>query len=108
MKAPYLFTSLQLIQLCDTITSLKTKMEFIRLLGPRLIDPSSKVSTFLSMFRYNDDKQNVENILRTRQTSLIQSQFIMVENNSSININNIKNNDKSNDGDHNNNSNSTI
>ena len=112
MKAPYLFTSLQLIQLCDTITSLKTKMEFIRLLGPRLIDPSSKVSTFLSMFRYNDDKQNVENILRTRQTSLIQSQFIMVENNnnnnSSININNIKNNDKSNDGDHNNNSNSPV
>ena len=111
MKAPYLFTSLQLIQLCDTITSLKTKMEFIRLLGPRLIDPSSKVSTFLSMFRYNDDKQNVENILRTRQTSLIQSQFIMVENNNNnnsnnninnSNSNNIKNNDHSNDGDHNN------
>lgn len=117
MKAPYLFTSLQLIQLCDTITSLKTKMEFIRLLGPRLIDPSSKVSTFLSMFRYNDDKQNVENILRTRQTSLIQSQFIMVENNNNnnsnnsinnINNNNIKNNDNRNDGDHNNNSNSPV
>ena len=96
MKAPYLFTSLQLIQLCETITSLKTKIEFIRLLGPRLIDPSSKVSTFLSMFRYNDDKQNVENILRTRQTSLIQSQFIMVDNNDNNGNSNINNNNNNN------------
>ena len=45
-------------------------MDFIKLLGPRLVDPSACSSDLLKMFRFNEVKQQVEAVLRSRQAYL--------------------------------------
>lgn len=53
MKTPYLFTSDNLLMVLSITTSVKTKLMFISIIGPRLIDPKAKPDDFLKLFRYS-------------------------------------------------------
>ena len=65
-KGPFLFTSLQLMVMIDITLSVKTRLAFIEKLGPRLTDPKSKASQFVGLFRYSEEKERVEGILKSR------------------------------------------
>lgn len=43
--------------------------------GPRLIDPKAKTQQFLDLFRYSDEKNQVEEILKARSQAIVSSQF---------------------------------
>lgn len=58
------------MELCQLTTSLKTRIEFIKLVGPRLMDPATKTSDFTSMFRFAEEKQQVEQVLKSRSSAL--------------------------------------
>ncbi len=60
LKQPYLFTSSQLLQLLQCTPSMKTKIRIIASVGSRLTDPKARVGDFLDIFRYADEKQQVE------------------------------------------------
>ncbi len=75
MKEPYLFSSGDLVKIVEVTSSLKTRIAMITMLGPRLSDPNSHVSTFTDMFRFNEDKKTVEEVLKARTNALNASQF---------------------------------
>eukprot|EP01032_Pedospumella_encystans_P009954 gene9954-11670_t len=70
LKGPFLFSSAQLMELCELTTSLKTRLEFIKTLGPRLVDPTAKTAEFTGMFRFNEEKAQVEQVLKSRSSAL--------------------------------------
>ena len=66
-KLPFLFSSLQLMTMVETITpSVKTRLAMISHIGPRLIDPKAKASQLIALFRYVEEKEKVEAILKAR------------------------------------------
>jgi hypothetical protein len=76
MKTPYLFTSEQLIALLHITPSVKTRITFIEEIGPRLTDPKAKSTHIIELFRYSEEKRQVEEVLKTRaQTVTKQSTF---------------------------------
>ena len=75
LKEPYLFCSDDLIAIVEITPSIKTKIEMINIIGPRLVDPSAKVSTFTGMFRFTEDKNTVEEVLKTRMNAINAAQF---------------------------------
>jgi hypothetical protein len=74
-KEPYLFSSDDLIQLVEITPSLKTRIEMISMIGPRLTDPTAKVAVFTGMFRYTEDKNIVEEVLKARTHAINASKF---------------------------------
>lgn len=84
LKQPYLFASYHLETLCGLTTSLKTKMEFIKQIGPRLLDPAASTSKFLDMFRFMEEKLVVEQILKDRNSTLSKSQLANTRRTSNI------------------------
>lgn len=75
LKIPYLFTSRNMEKLLDITTSVKTKLNMIRLIGPRLVDPSSESSVLKDMFHFSEDKHVVEEVLRDRINTLASTKF---------------------------------
>ena len=76
LKTPYLFSSEQLIALLHITPSVKTRIAFIEEIGPRLTDPKAKSSQIVDMFRYSEEKKQVESVLKARaQTVSKQSTF---------------------------------
>eukprot|EP01032_Pedospumella_encystans_P009942 gene9942-11658_t len=75
VKEPYLFSSGDLVKIVEVTSSLKTRIAMITMLGPRLSDPNSHVATFTDMFRFNEDKKTVEEVLKARTNALNASQF---------------------------------
>jgi len=70
-KEPYLFASSDLLTICVEVTvSVKTRLEIINSLGPRLTDPKAKTKEILELFRFNEDKMAAEEVLRTRAHTL--------------------------------------
>lgn len=65
-KLPYLFTSDQLIDLISTVQSVKTKVSVVTLIGPRLVDPTARHNELLDLFRFSEEKEKVENVLKKR------------------------------------------
>lgn len=65
-KSPYLFSSAQLIRLLETTDSVKTKLEIISKVSPRLLDPKSKAEELSGLFRFVEDKKRVEDCLKAR------------------------------------------
>ena len=65
-KTSFLFTSEQLMALIETTLSVKTRIAMISHLGPRLVDPKSKANQFIQLFRYAEEKERVESILKMR------------------------------------------
>lgn len=74
-KLPYLFSSEQLLKMLEITTSIKTKIAMIAQIGPRLVDPKAKTQQFLDIFRYADEKNQVEEILKARSQAIVSSQF---------------------------------
>lgn len=64
-----------LIKIAEVTPSLKTRKEMISMIGPRLIDPSAKVSSFTGMFRFSEDKEFVEEILKARMSAINAAKF---------------------------------
>jgi len=75
LKGPYLFCSDDLLQIVEVTTSLKTRIEMITIIGPRLTDPSAKVSAFTDMFRFAEDKKSVEEVLKARMQAINSAKF---------------------------------
>lgn len=84
LKVPYLFSSTQLMELCQLTTSLKTRIEFIKQIGPRLVDPTAKTADFIGMFRFAEEKTQVEQVLKSRSSALGISQLTNVRRSSNI------------------------
>ena len=74
-KTPFLFTSEQLWALCEITPSVKTRLAMIAHLGPRLVDPKAKANQFIQLFRYAEEKERVESILKMRTNVLAASLF---------------------------------
>lgn len=54
---------------------MKTKLAMIAMIGPRLVDPKSKTSEFIALFRYVEEQSKVEDILKTRVQQLNSAVF---------------------------------
>ena len=74
-KAPYLFTSAHLMALMEITPSVKTRIGFIEKVGPRLTDPRARANEFIGMFRFSEEKQKVEEVLKARTQVLASSLF---------------------------------
>ncbi len=74
-KTPYLFTSESLVHLVDITTSIKTKIAIIVAVGPRLTDPRAKIEYFVSLFRFAEEKQIVEDVLKNRAQAISATLF---------------------------------
>ena len=76
-KNPFLFTSNDLLKLIhdDVVTSIRTKLIMMALIGPRLSDPKAKMEEFLNQFRFADEKSKVEEILKARASTLASAAF---------------------------------
>ena len=72
---PWLFTSMNLKDLVEITPSVKTRLAMIGLIGPRLIDPRAKIDYFLGLFRFSEEKEKVQEILKTRTHVLSSSAF---------------------------------
>jgi len=71
-----LFLSTCLIALLQTTTSLRTRLEIVVQIGPRVIDPNENISTILKMFRFSEEKERVREILRARSHTLTSHVFL--------------------------------
>lgn len=74
-KTPYLFTSSDLLQVLAITTSIKTKITFIKMIGPRLTDPKAKSAEIIGMFRFSEEKRQVEDVLKARAQTVSTSSF---------------------------------
>lgn len=74
-KDQYLFTSAELIQLMDTTTSLKTKLAMVTMIGPRVTDPKAGMDKVSGVFRYAEEKAQVEEVFKARLQALSGSMF---------------------------------
>eukprot|EP01035_Chromulina_nebulosa_P020474 gene20474-26564_t len=48
--------------------SVKTRLSILALLGPRLVDPTAKLHEFIDSFRFSEEKERVESILKKRSS----------------------------------------
>jgi hypothetical protein len=74
-KLKYLFASADLIKILDITPSVKTRLSMIREIGSRLVDPKAKAEYILGLFRYSEEKQYVEEILKARVQNINSSLF---------------------------------
>ena len=74
-KSVYLFTSQNLLDLMRITESIKSKISIISIVGPRLTDPKERKEEILRVFRYTEQKEIVEKILKSRSKALDQSKF---------------------------------
>lgn len=75
MKQPYLFSSDHLSKILEVTTSVRTKINMIASIGPRLTDPKAKTAYFLGLFRFAEEKSQVEEILKARTQTMNSSIF---------------------------------
>lgn len=62
-KKSYLFSSNYLFQLLDLTPSVKTRIAMILIVAPRLTDPKSNSLKLLDMFRFSEDKQQIQEVV---------------------------------------------
>lgn len=74
-KYPYLFTSADLLQILDVSTSVKTRLAIITMLGPRITDPRVGTDKVLSLFRFAEEKSQIEEVFKSRMQVLNGSMF---------------------------------
>jgi len=77
-KLPFLFSSDHLAKLIDITPSIKTKISIITMVGPRLVDPRSKMEYFVGLFRFAEEKSAVEEILKARTQTMNAAMFTKV------------------------------
>jgi hypothetical protein len=69
-REPYLFNAEVLLQLMSVTESMRTKLAFVTLLGPRLVDPRAKSNEIVDCFSYTEEREKVSEILKTRTHNL--------------------------------------
>ena len=74
-KTPFLFTSHALARLLTCTTSVKTRLTMILNIAPRLNDPRAKMSVFTDMFRFSEEKAQIEDAFKARIQALNGSLF---------------------------------
>ena len=74
-KTPFLFDSVSLLKIMSVTTSVKTKLAFITMLGPRLTDPRAKSQELLDNFRFAEEKAKVEEVLKNRMNTIQSANF---------------------------------
>eukprot|EP01031_Cornospumella_fuschlensis_P045790 gene45790-56044_t len=74
-KQPYLFNSTDLLAILDLTTSVKTRLLIILSLAPRLTDPRTKMDTLVGLFRFSEEKSQVEEALKTRVQAINHAVF---------------------------------
>ena len=84
-KLPYTFTSSDLLETLEAITSIKTRIAIIESLCPRLMDPKARMIPILNMFRYSEERARVESALKARSNALSSTIYRSTSSNS-INI----------------------
>jgi hypothetical protein len=62
----------------------KTRLAMIVLIGPRLLDPRAKIDFFLGLFRFSEEKEKVQEVLKTRTHVLTSSHYRQKELNSNL------------------------
>ena len=72
-KMSYLFTSEHLWTMVNMTLSVKTRISMIQHVGPRLIDPRTKATQFVALFRYSEEKEKVEEVLKARTQAVMAS-----------------------------------
>jgi hypothetical protein len=65
-KNPFLFHSDDLLQILGLVEASKTKMSVLHLLVPRLIDPKSSFDQVTALFRFAEEKTQVEELYKER------------------------------------------
>jgi len=75
VKEPYLFSSDDLEKILYVTESTKTRLEMIHLVGPRLLDPHVKTEKLIGMFRFAEEKEMVEEVLKARTHTLASKSF---------------------------------
>eukprot|EP01039_Chlorochromonas_danica_P003030 gene3030-3305_t len=78
-KLPYIFTSDDLAKLLEITPSIRTKIAMIATIAPRLMDPKAKISYFTGLFRYNEEKEHVEELLKARAQAMAAAAFTKAE-----------------------------
>ena len=78
-KVSYLFTSESLATILEVTTSVKTRLAIILSIAPRLTDPRSRMDHFLSLFRFSEEKTQVEEALKTRIQAITGSIYMKTE-----------------------------
>lgn len=75
-KSPFLFSSDDLIRMVNEITpSVKTRIGIISIIAPRLTDPRAKMQDIVAMFRFSDEKSQVEEMIKARANTMNASAF---------------------------------
>ena len=74
-RLSFLFTSDILLKFLNITPSVKTKLTMISMIGPRLIDPKTKYNDLVDLFRFAEEKEKVEDILKARIQTLNSSIF---------------------------------
>lgn len=83
-KQPFLFSSDALAKIVESTTSVKTKLNIIVTLSYRLTDPRSKMEYFVNLFRFSEEKSQVEDAFKFRIQALNGSLFKREVNTSSL------------------------
>lgn len=83
-KTPWLFSSENLKEFIEITPSVKTRLAMIVLIGPRLLDPRAKIDFFLGLFRFSEEKEKVQEVLKTRTHVLTSSHYRQKELNSNL------------------------
>ena len=65
-----LFKSEHLLKILEVTASVKTRIAIIMILSPRLIDPKQHADDILALFRFVEDKAQVEEALKSRAITL--------------------------------------
>ena len=79
-RLPYLFSSEDLSKLVEVTESVKTKIQIISIIGPRLTDPRAKTEYFVGLFRFSEEKSTVEEVLKARTVTMNAAIFTKVNN----------------------------
>ena len=70
IKNHYYFESETILEILQSILSVKTKLAILTALGPRIVDPRPYTQEFIDIFRYAEDKEKVEVIIKARSHAL--------------------------------------
>lgn len=74
-KIPFMFTSDALARIVEVTTSLKTRLAIILSVAPRLTDPRSRLEHFTGLFRFVEEKAQVEEAFKLRIQAINGSLF---------------------------------
>eukprot|EP01038_Epipyxis_sp_PR26KG_P011461 gene11461-15353_t len=83
-KIGVLFSSEDLCQLLEVTTSVKTRLNMISMIGPRLVDPRAKMEQLMGLFRFVEEKSIVEEVLRARVQTLSAALFKTVDSSNAL------------------------